>query len=236
MLHEETVEARTLALIRRLTADNFLKDFVLVGGTALSLQLGHRKSIDIDLFTAHPFDLKSVGSHVDTVYKGERITVLGNSVFSKIDGIKTDMIAHRYDWIKPVQQIDGIRMASLEDIAAMKLHAIVNSGRRLKDYVDIHFLLENKSLGELTEYYTEKYPDTNAAIAKNALLYHKEINLRADLNLMDREFNWSEVKNRLKAAVMDTRRVFKIKQSPSRDLSNEENRDRSKHLRKGRRI
>jgi hypothetical protein len=55
MLHEETLEAGTLALIRTLSADNRLNDFVLVGGTALALQLGHRKSIDIDLFTPHPF-------------------------------------------------------------------------------------------------------------------------------------------------------------------------------------
>jgi predicted nucleotidyltransferase len=56
MLREETVEAGTLALIKKLSADEKLKDFILVGGTALSLQLGHRKSVDIDLFASRRFD------------------------------------------------------------------------------------------------------------------------------------------------------------------------------------
>lgn len=232
MLHEETVEAGTLALIRRLTADNVLKDFVLVGGTALSLQLGHRKSIDSDLFTARGFDPKLVGGHIDVAYKGEKITVLGNSVFAKIDGIKTDIIAHRYEWIQPVKEIDGIRMASLEDIAAMKLNAIVNSGQRLKDYFDIHFLLEQRSLGELTAAYAAKYPEMNVTIAKNALLYHKEIDFKVDLELLDKELKWAEVKKRLKEAVVEPKRVFGVKQAPKIEHSKDEE-THSQQMRKG---
>lgn len=82
MLHTETVEAGTLALIKRLSGDPVLKNFVLVGGRALSLQLGHRKSIDIDLFSPVAFDAKVLGDHLNTQYKGERIQVLTNGVFS----------------------------------------------------------------------------------------------------------------------------------------------------------
>jgi hypothetical protein len=82
MLHEETVERETLALIRRLTADHFLKDFVLVGGTALSLQLGHRKSIDIDLFTPHPFDSYAMEKHIESTYNPTETQVLTNAVYS----------------------------------------------------------------------------------------------------------------------------------------------------------
>ena len=56
MLHEETVTGDTLALIRKLQADQLFNEFYLVGGTALSLRIGHRKSIDIDLFTRKSFD------------------------------------------------------------------------------------------------------------------------------------------------------------------------------------
>jgi hypothetical protein len=68
MLHEETVEASTLALIRRLMADENLADFYLVGGTALSLKLGHRISIDIDLFTGKDFDSAAICKHLKAVY------------------------------------------------------------------------------------------------------------------------------------------------------------------------
>lgn len=56
MLHKETVTTATLDLISKLLAEKQLEDFLLVGGTALSLQVGHRISIDIDLFSNKPFD------------------------------------------------------------------------------------------------------------------------------------------------------------------------------------
>jgi hypothetical protein len=236
MLHEETVEAGTMALIRKLSADSRLSDFVLVGGTALSLQLGHRKSIDIDLFTARPFDPKSLAGHIESVYEGKGVAVSGNAVFSRITGIKTDMLAHGYEWIRPVQETDGVRMASLEDIAAMKLHAIVNSGKRLKDYVDIHYLLELRNLKELTAAYSAKYSDGNPAIARNALLYHTEIDFKVELGLLNREFKWEEVKARLKEAVVEPRRVFAVKKQPSIKIQKNDDEGPSHRLGRGRRM
>jgi hypothetical protein len=63
MLYKETVEARTLDLIKLLMADPKLEDFFMVGGTALSLQIGHRISIDIDLFTLKDFDATALKKH-----------------------------------------------------------------------------------------------------------------------------------------------------------------------------
>ncbi|HEX3934885.1 MAG TPA: nucleotidyl transferase AbiEii/AbiGii toxin family protein, partial [Puia sp.] len=208
MLHTETVQARTLALIKRLSEDPVFKNFVLVGGTALSLQLGHRKSIDIDLFSADAFDAKAIGHYLDTQYKGEKIRVLRNGVFSLLDKIKVDMIAHQYPWIDAIKEAEGIRMASTQEIGAMKLNAIVGSGKRLKDFVDMHFLLEHHSLESLTHAYTAKYPETNASVAKNALLYHKEIIFDGDINLMDRKFNWRDIAKRLQQAVVHPQNVF----------------------------
>jgi hypothetical protein len=69
MLHYETVEKPTLDLLKKLMNDNLLKDFNLVGGTALALRLGHRKSIDIDLFTNHPFDVRNLTEHLQEAYQ-----------------------------------------------------------------------------------------------------------------------------------------------------------------------
>jgi hypothetical protein len=208
MLHTQTVEAGTLALIKRLSGDPVFKDFVLVGGTALSLQLGHRKSIDIDLFSANAFDAKAIGRHLDARYKGERIGVLSNGVFSLLDKIKVDMIAHQYPWIDAIKEAEGIRMASTKEIGAMKLHAIVHSGIRLKDYVDMHFLLERHALGELTTAYSAKYPEYNAAMARNALLYHGDIDFRNGVDLMRGTFNWPVIAKRLRKAVIDPKKIF----------------------------
>jgi hypothetical protein len=235
MLHEETVAGATLALIRKLCADDQLKDFVLVGGTALSLQLGHRKSIDIDLFCARSFDTGSIASHIESVYDGKDVAVSGNAIFSRVAGIKIDMIAHKYDWIRPVMMIEGVRMASLEDLAAMKFNAIVESGRRLKDYVDIYYLLEHQNMQKLTGSYGEKYSERNAAIAKNALLYHSDIKFDVELHLLDREFNWKEMVQRFEVAVAEPKRVFEVKQQASIKIEKAGEDDPSKHIGKGRR-
>ena len=65
MLHKETVETATLDLIKRLMADPALRDFFMVGGTALSLLIGHRISIDIDLFTEKGFNATSLKLHLE---------------------------------------------------------------------------------------------------------------------------------------------------------------------------
>jgi hypothetical protein len=105
-------------------------DFVLVGGTALSLQLGHRMSVDIDLFTANAYgsmnleDIKSAltttfpyTEHLETLNErnlGYMVQV-GNSQAEKI---KLDLF-YTDDFIAPIVQQDGLRLASLQDIAAM---------------------------------------------------------------------------------------------------------------------
>lgn len=208
MLHTETVEAGTLALIQRLSGDAALKDFVLVGGTALSLQLGHRKSIDLDFFSKKGFDARAVAQHLAKHHDGENMNGFGNTLLLDVGDVKLSFLAHQYPQVAAPVETDGVRMASLQDIGAMKLNAIVNSGRRLKDYVDMHFLLQQHSLENLLGAFAEKYPDSNPAIARNALLYHKEIDFNTPIDLVNGKFNWADMARRFKEAVRSPKRVF----------------------------
>lgn len=63
MLHTKTIESITLGLLKRLMADKALTQFDLVGGTALSLQIGHRKSIDLDMFSHTDFEAAAILQH-----------------------------------------------------------------------------------------------------------------------------------------------------------------------------
>lgn len=78
MLQTQTVEAGTLDLIKTLLNDAEFSTFNLVGGTALSLQIGHRKSIDIDLFTNSDFESQDLASHLSLTYRAEEIRTLKN--------------------------------------------------------------------------------------------------------------------------------------------------------------
>jgi len=93
MLHTKTVEARTLDLIKRLMSDEKLKDFRLVGGTALSLCIGHRISIDIDLFNDQDFDASSIKEHLQGNYTTDRLNAITNGVFGFIDNVKVDFVS-----------------------------------------------------------------------------------------------------------------------------------------------
>jgi len=127
MLFKETVKQGTLDLISRLMQDQLLHSFYLVGGTALSLKIGHRESIDIDLFNSGDFDGDHLAGHMKEVYGADARRHKSNYVSGSIDNVDFDFISHKYPSIKPLETIEGIRMMSLQDIAAMKVNAIVKT-------------------------------------------------------------------------------------------------------------
>src|SRR5215813_14149414 len=108
MLRKETVKEGTLDLIKKLMGDENLDEFNLVGGTALALIYGHRKSIDIDLFSTTDFDATKLAQHLLYIYKAEDIKTINNGVFCYIDNVKTDILAHQYPLIAPLYVHEGI--------------------------------------------------------------------------------------------------------------------------------
>lgn len=208
MLHTETVEKRTLDLIKKLMADSQFSAFNLVGGTALALHLGHRKSIDIDLFTIADFNAPLLTDHITATYDPKQLRTITNGIFGFIDGIKIDLIAHQYPLLAEPDIIDDIRIISLQDIAAMKLNAIFDNGTRLKDFVDIYALLETLSLQQMVNACGQKYPDLNTSMVKNALLYHDDIDLTVPIDYIGIDIKWPSIKERLQNAFHNPKITF----------------------------
>src|SRR5660397_13550 len=92
MLFTNTVSGNTLKLIKQLMKDPLFDDFILVGGTALALQIGHRKSIDIDLFTTNNFDVLEYSEHLKRTYNFEIDFLAKNTIKSEIKTVKIDCI------------------------------------------------------------------------------------------------------------------------------------------------
>ncbi len=208
MLYQATVETGTLDLIKRFSADEKFNNFNLVGGTALALQIGHRISVDIDFFAKKKFDSLKMADYLKDRYKAVELQTSANTVFCFIDGIKVDMLTHDYNWLAPPATIENIRLASLDDIAAMKMHAIVNSGARLRDFADMYFLLEHRNLDQVLKAYTDKYPNSSTEVAKLGLLYYDEISKKTDINYIGKERSWPEIAERLKASVIQPGKKF----------------------------
>lgn len=233
MLHTETVEAGTLALLKKILNDKEFQTFNLAGGTALSLQLGHRKSIDLDLFTDKDFDAEKLADHLAKTYNMQSIGHLKNAIFCRVDNIKVDILAHQYRLIDKVPEIEDVRMLSLKDIGAMKLNAILYNGTRLKDFVDMHCLVEHVPLYQLTEAFENKYPDVNKQMAQAGLLYHQDINLKEKVDFIGREITWKEIAGRLRQAVADDHKIFNDHKIKTKKIINVNQSDNQIH-RKGR--
>ncbi|WP_316754616.1 nucleotidyl transferase AbiEii/AbiGii toxin family protein [Pedobacter aquatilis] len=203
MLHKETVKSGTLDLIQSLMKDNQLDAFYLVGGTALSLRIGHRESIDIDLFSSSDFDGNEIAEHLRKNYGAEVKRYKENYASGSIGEVDFDFISHKYPSIKPIENIEGIRMMSNQDISAMKINAIVNSGQRIKDFIDIHYLLKELPLDEIIGFYCQKYPNVDRHTAKSSLMYHNDIDFNVPVKLMDGKLKWQDVQGSISKAVRE---------------------------------
>ncbi len=203
MLQTQTVSAKTLELISSLQQQPELKSFVLVGGTALALQIGHRSSVDIDLFSTEPFDVQTMTDLLVSEYGFKVLSQQKNTIRGIISDVMTDLITHPYPFLEIVEE-DGIRMASMKDIAAMKLNAIAISGERFKDFADIYFLLESYRLSEMLDFYCTKYAQDRSLHILRSLLYFDDV-VVADkpMFFLQKDLKLSAIKKRIRQAVKD---------------------------------
>ncbi len=200
MLQISAVQPATLELLKGLQKTDLLKNARLVGGTALALQLGHRVSIDLDFFGQVEGDTSTIADRLQDYGFDVRFESNSKNIhIFQINGIKSDIVNYKYPWIDGMIGEDGVRMAGMRDIAAMKIAAITNRGSR-KDFVDLYFLLQHFSMNDIMRFYLEKYPDGSAFLAYKSLLYFED----ADAQVMPRMLipaTWEETKKKIIAEV-----------------------------------
>ena len=201
MLHTQTLAPQTLGLIQALQAEPMLKGFHLVGGTALALQIGHRISVDIDLFTRDDYDVDDLLSLFINRYGFQRNYQRGKTLKGFIDGVLVDCIRHDYQELQLIES-ERVRMLSSKDIAAMKLNAITGNGTRIKDFIDVYFLLEQFTLEEMLGFYKTKYQQDDALMVLRSLVFFDEVDLTEwPLLISEPQLAFDQVKNRIIDAV-----------------------------------
>ena len=208
MLQTQTLAPATLQLLKQLMQDQELRSFRLVGGTALALQIGHRISVDLDLFTNTPFDEQQLREHLELTYGLQTDYISRHTLKGEIDGVQIDCIAHQYPWLQDSKEEDGIRLAGLPDICAMKLNAITGNGTRIKDFIDVAWLSTHYSLNQMLDFYEQKY-NANVLIPLKAIIFFDEINFNEPVHLTDgKRLNWKTYEKRLLDMEKHPNKVF----------------------------
>lgn len=195
MLFFQTIEPATLELLKVFMQTAAFSHLRLVGGTALALQIGHRSSIDIDLFGKYDLDdietdnIMSAFEHVQLIKKTANIRIYS------VNNIKVDIVNYPYTWLDEVLTYKDIRLASKKDIAAMKLSAITGRGTK-KDFIDLFFLLKEFSLNEMLSFYKLKYPQGSEFLVLKSLSYFDDADQEESPRMLE-IIDWDEIKTKL---------------------------------------
>lgn len=199
MLQTSTVKEGTLGLLKSLQAEPLLSSTRLVGGTALSLQIGHRESDDLDLFSVEPLEGLGVQTLLIEKYGFVPSVVAEDTLIGFVQGVKIDVIHHPFPWLDAAVCEDGMRLASVADIAAMKMHAIINSGKRPKDFVDVAFLSMHFPYNEIKRLLLKRYPAYDPIMADKAIIYFGDIDelLIPEIRMPGYVFDFAAVEKRI---------------------------------------
>ena len=200
-MHDEILSKRQAELLELLK--EFNKNFGLVGGTAIALHLGHRRSIDFDLFTDNSLQNQST---LNKISKNFKIDLL---IVNKLDeltlivkGVKLTFF--RYPFVIDYQEKLGkIKIPDLLTLSAMKAYAL---GRRAKwkDYVDLYFILKNHhTLAQICARAKKIFgPEFNEKIFRVQLGYFEDINYSEAVDFMPGfEVSDKEIKKALIAQI-----------------------------------
>lgn len=194
--------------MRRLQAEEALRAFYLAGGTSLALYLGHRLSIDLDLFTPDSFDHEVLATFLKSEYGFEVGWMAKNTLKGEITGVKIDCITHNYPLLAPPYEEDGLRLYSMEDIIAMKLSVISDNGTRMKDFIDIAYLSTRYSLSDMLGFYEKKF-DADPIRVLKSITYFNDIDSKEDIVLLKGTFSWKRIEKRLYAMMANQDSLFK---------------------------
>jgi predicted nucleotidyltransferase component of viral defense system len=201
MLQYKVVDESTLDLLIKINDCSLFEQYRLVGGTALALIHGHRKSIDLDFFGPKKIDtfemlqfFKSIGD-IQEVRSSSKI----DSLF--LNNVKIDVVNYPYPWIDSVLKNEKIRIASSKEIAAMKIAAITNRGSK-KDFYDLNKLLEIFSLQQILDFYTKKFTNSSVFFALKSIVCFDDAEEQEDPIMFDLT-SWNDVKVNIIKAQLD---------------------------------
>ena len=198
MTHPEVLSKKQQELLKKLKA--FASGGYLAGGTALALQLGHRTSLDFDFYTDKHFDTEIILANLQSNFDHVKVeSVAKDTLIAEIDGVSFSLFYYPYKLIKPLIDFETVRLASIEDVLAMKMVAIAMRGKR-RDFIDAYYLLKKFGLDKIMELTLKKYPSYQPMIVLKGLIYFKnaeEDDVSRKIEIFDKNFSWEKAKKKI---------------------------------------
>jgi hypothetical protein len=202
--HDEILGAKQRMALRQIAPILSKKGFYLAGGTALALYLGHRRSVDLDWFARlKKFDPESLTLELqEKGIKFRSASADEGTLYGSLGGVKLSAIRYNCSLLKPLIFCVpyGSRLASLEDIAAMKIQALIQRGIK-RDFVDLYCLIQKKfTLKQIFGFYRRKYSMTDFGHVAYALTYFEDAEGQELPNMLW-DVSWRNVKSSICALV-----------------------------------
>lgn len=196
-MFKQTISEQTNRNLEVLSANGLLQNFYLAGGTAAALQLGHRVSEDLDFFSREIFSVDRLISRLQT--RGELLTdkKLADTLLASFGGTRVSFFYYPYGLLNSFVGFEGVNLASLIDIACMKIDAISSRGIK-RDFVDLFYIAKNQgqSLSDILVLFQKKYQGINYNLnhIKKSLVYFDTADNDLNPNMLIQNFSWPEIK------------------------------------------
>lgn len=183
---------------------SFKDKFYLAGGTALALQIGHRDSIDFDFFCEEDIHTARLFERLREIFKRHKLLKIQdepNTLTVLVDeSIKISFFTYKYKLIEKTIGDKNLTLASIEDIACMKLSAITGRASN-KDYIDLYFILKSLSLSDLLDKSHRKHPQLDRNLILKSLVYFEDVTHEKIVFKNNNHVTFEKVEKRLKSEV-----------------------------------
>ncbi len=158
--HKEVITREVENTIKNLRRKDVLSKFYLAGGTAIALQFGHRKSIDLDFFSQLPFNEEELLQQLIGIRGLSVISRMKETLHVHVKGTKVSFLGYSYKLLFPLKSFLGINIADPRDIACMKISAISSRGTK-RDFIDLYIAAKSYGLAELMKLFKQKFSEAS---------------------------------------------------------------------------
>ncbi len=201
-MNPKVLPAEAWDVVRRLDREDLLADWILAGGTALALQLGHRISLDLDFFRHDAFDVAGLRVSLAKLGPLDVPSMAAGTLHARLDGVLLTFLRSEVPFLYEPIPYRGLRLADVRDIAAMKVIAVAGRGSR-KDFVDLHAYFESgATFGDLMGVVQRRYEGTdfNPLHLLRSLVYFDDAEAEPMPRMLAKT-DWSRIRHRLETEV-----------------------------------